>query len=453
MSSDSTRTQIILAHIFCVAQQFTSVTVYVLGKKIMATVDVYHLVFLRLMFVIPIVFLAAALFTRKLSAFKMPWKTVGFVIASGIFGIFLAQSVAFVGLSKSTATNMSIISAPCTPLFTALFSVMRGTDKMNVPKGFGFLSSIIGALLLLQVWNFEFKGKTLGNVLIVGSAVLNAFNSLLQKHILNEGYHPLVVQAYVCSVGMLSYIIGYSGLGLFDGDSWVIPGNIWIYISIVGVVATALPWCVSIIALKHTSPMTTSVYVVLQPLIAGFIGVVLMGEVLTWIQMVGSALVLLGLVLVNAQPIVQKLFYRTKADFALLPTGEAKEIELKVITEDPGDVPTKPSKEVKYDLSTNDETNAFVIDDEESTKGAPDGADYTPVEGTFSPEFVRLRHEREDADGEKFSVTLHKHKHVSLFVTDEAAYSLVKEPTDFFSSPCKEKDIPDPPTPTLRPVV
>jgi drug/metabolite transporter (DMT)-like permease len=73
---------------------------------------------------------------------------------------------------------------------------------MNIPKGFGFLSSTLGALLLLQVWNFEFKGKTMGNALIVGSTICSAVNSLIQKQILNEGHHPLVIQFYVCCVGM-----------------------------------------------------------------------------------------------------------------------------------------------------------------------------------------------------------------------------------------------------------
>src|SRR5271163_3155987 len=113
--STSTKSQIMMSHIFCVAQQFTSVTVYVLGKKIMATVDVYHLVFIRLLFVvrysfafdcflllfhvlscsnlsqIPLVFVASSLFTRKLSAFKIPLKTWGYIAASGVIGIFISQ--------------------------------------------------------------------------------------------------------------------------------------------------------------------------------------------------------------------------------------------------------------------------------------------------------------------------------------------------------------------------
>lgn len=443
-----------MAHIFCVAQQFTSVTVYVLGKKIMSAVDVYHFVFLRTLFVVPLVLIAASLFTRKLSAFKLPLKAFGLMAASGIIGIFIAQSLVFVGLDKSTATNTSIISAPCTPLFTALFSVMRGTDKMNIPKGFGFLSSMLGALLLLQVWNFEFAGKTMGNLLIVGSAICNALNSLIQKQVLNDGHHPLVVQFYICSVGIISYTVGYSGFGLFGQDSWVISGNVWMYISIVGIVATAIPWCVSIIALKHTSPMTTSVYVVLQPLIAGFIGVVMMGEVLTWIQMLGGGLVILGLVLVNAQPIVQRFFFRSKTEFALLPSEDAKEIELTVISDNFASL--GDSKEVQYDLAKG-ETNTLIEDGADFISDPFDKPDYISEEEIFTPELTRHKHGYERTVGDNFSVTLFNPEAI-LISEDESDYNKEgveysqeehnKESSDFYPSSCKR--LSEHPAPTLR---
>lgn len=310
----------------------------------------------------------------------------------------------------------------------------------------------------------------MGNLLIVGASICNAINSLIQKQILNEGHHPLVVQFYVCCIGMVSYITGYSGFGLFQHQSWVIPGNVWIYISIVGVVATAIPWCVSIIALKHTSPMTTSVYVVLQPLIAGFVGVILMGEVLTWIQMIGGSLVILGLVLVNAQPIVQRLFFRSKQEFALLPSAEedTKQIELKIISED-----TKP-EEVNYELAPKGDTNAFVIEDGADYKEAPeyfsdadDKPDYKPVEGIFTPEFIRHKHAYEDAEGYNFSVTLHKSltkdgadykdtPEIKALDYEEASdykegsdYNYLKE-ANFYAASCK--DLSAPPTPILRAV-
>lgn len=52
VSVASTRNEIIMAHIFCVAQQFCAVTVYVLGKKVMEVVDAHIFVYMRLLFVV-----------------------------------------------------------------------------------------------------------------------------------------------------------------------------------------------------------------------------------------------------------------------------------------------------------------------------------------------------------------------------------------------------------------
>jgi len=167
-----------------------------------------------------------------------------------------------------------------------------------------------------------------------------------------------------------------------------------------GVVASALPWCVGIIALKNTSPMTTSVYVVLQPPLAAFVGVVLMGEALTGRQVLGSGLVLLGLVFVNANPIVQRVLtlvrrhiFANSKQFEILSNVEegSTEIEMKemkegmestVMVEEDGAGATVED-EVEYDLGVTGETNDFVIenhDDDESSKSADDefskSADY-----------------------------------------------------------------------------
>ncbi len=77
---------------------------------------------------------------------------------------------------------------------------------MNMCKGVGFLFSISGALILLEVEKFEFKGTTIGNLIIVGSSLCSAVNSLVQKKVLNSGANPLVVQFYVCLTGMAFYV-------------------------------------------------------------------------------------------------------------------------------------------------------------------------------------------------------------------------------------------------------
>jgi hypothetical protein len=122
---------------------------------------------------------------------------------------------------------------------------------------------------------------------------------------------------------------------------------------------------------------------------------------------------------------------------------------------------------VKYDLTSKGETNAFVIEDGADYILAKDGADYKPVDGVFTPDYVILRHD-EEAQGDNFSVSLLHKPALSVDVNlpaedmanyndEEADYNGAdyyhKEPTDFYTLSSCKKDISEPPTPTLRPIV
>jgi len=374
------RKWLIIAHLFCAYQQLSGVLVYLWGKDILnRPIPPTTFVFMRLMFVIPIVFPMALASTRSLAAFKMKRNQWLFVLLSGTVGIFVTQLLLYTGLKMSTPTNASIISAPCTPIFTALFSVIRGTDKMNIYKGMGFLSSVAGALILLQVWNFEFKGTTAGNLLIVGSSICNALNSLIQKHLLNQGVPPLVVQGYACAIGLLTFAIGFSPFGMFDSEYWILPSGLWVRIAIIGIFLSALQWGLGTFALKITTPMTVNLYVVLQPPAAAFASIVILKrEQLEARQVIGSALVLLGLLCVNAAPLLDKFFIRhcSKQKFVQLPGEEEEEtgheIEMKEVEEenekmlepDGASFSIGEENEVEYNLSTLKDTNEFVIEGE-----------------------------------------------------------------------------------------
>jgi len=100
-------------------------------------------------------------------------------------------------------------------------------------------------------------------------------------------------------MGCLGLLLFFSHVGLFHADSWNISTISMIEIILIGAFGTAVPWTGGTYALKNTTPMIVSMYVVLQPPVAAFIGLWL-GERYTWHQAVGSVLILLGLFFVIA---------------------------------------------------------------------------------------------------------------------------------------------------------
>jgi len=284
------------AHVFLLLQQCTIVALYFLGKQVIGDgLAAAAYVTTRLSLALPFFIVSTYWATKRLLPEK---KYLPLLALSGVLSIVATQALQAYGLSRTTATNASIISAPCTPLFTTALSVIRGTDKMSVSKAVGFVLAVAGALILLQIENFSFEGKELGNLLIVLMSLCSAANTLVQRKLLDDGMHPLAVITHATFFGLVAFIAVFSHMGLFHADNWVVPTSSWIKLLIIAIVCTAIPWNLATVALKHTSPLTVSIYVVLQPPIAAILGIFL-GEEYTWHQGVGTVLVLAGLAFVN----------------------------------------------------------------------------------------------------------------------------------------------------------
>jgi len=306
-----TKGQIIFAHTFLVYQQLSSITVYTLGKIIMAQgLAASALVVMRLGVATPFMLVASYYATRRFFPEK---RFILWMILSGLLSVVFTQALLSFGLTRTTSANTSIINAPCTPLFTTAISIIRGTDKLNVSKALGFTVSIVGALILLEIENFTFEGKAIGNLMVIASAFASSCNTHVQRKMLDEGAHPIELIAHTTLYGLLGFIAVFAHVGLFHADSWNISTISMIEIILIGVFGTAIPWTGGTYALKNTTPMIVSMYVVLQPPVAAFIGL-LLGERYTWHQAVGSILILLGLFFVianeQAKVVVTAIFNR-----------------------------------------------------------------------------------------------------------------------------------------------
>eukprot|EP01111_Echinosteliopsis_oligospora_P010013 TRINITY_DN3036_c0_g2_i2.p1 TRINITY_DN3036_c0_g2~~TRINITY_DN3036_c0_g2_i2.p1 ORF type:complete len:416 (+),score=82.22 TRINITY_DN3036_c0_g2_i2:100-1248(+) len=362
--------QIASAHIFCVYQQLAAVTFYILGKNIFTYIPSGVFLILRIGFLLPFFYPMAKIVGGRFFPQK---NQIPLIMLCGFIFIVLNQNLLFGGLKFSSSINASIISAPCTPMFTALFSVLAGTDKMTISKAIGFAATIGGALVLLEVENFSFEGKTLGNLLLVGASLCSALISLVQKKLMIKGVHPFVLQANTCCFGLILYCIIMVPFGIYKPEQWVglrLP-SVWISTFIIVILGTAIPWIIGMYALKYTSPMTANIYVVLQPVIGSFVGVFLLDELFTLRQILGTCLVLTGLLLVNANPIMQRCIAAIRGrpmrndGFIVLPTDEKEESDdiigtemkpIPVISDDGADQGTVISIEQISQTSTETET-------------------------------------------------------------------------------------------------
>ena len=77
--------------------------------------------------------------------------------------------------------------------------------------------------------------------------------------------------------------------------------NTWIYILILGTVATAIPIQLMLEGLKHISSVRASIISVLEPLVTVMVGVFLLEESISLVQTLGACIILGSAVLVQFQ--------------------------------------------------------------------------------------------------------------------------------------------------------
>lgn len=73
----------------------------------------------------------------------------------------------------------------------------------------------------------------------------------------------------------------------------------WLYITAIGIVATALPIQLLLAGLKHIHPNKVSILSVLEPVVTLLIGIILLGETTSTIQTIGIVVILLGAICIQ----------------------------------------------------------------------------------------------------------------------------------------------------------
>jgi len=122
----------------------------------------------------------------------------------------------------------------------------------------------------------------------LGAAVFYAMVILLNKCIKNvEGIQRTFLQFLAAIVILLPYVMLSGGIQLGGLDT-----KGWIYLVVVGVVHTGITYCMYFSSLKELKGQEVSILSYLDPLVAVLASVLILGEELGLIQLLGGVLIL-----------------------------------------------------------------------------------------------------------------------------------------------------------------
>ena len=195
-------------------------------------------------------------------------------------------------------TGLSSVLFAVNPFFVVLFSYfLISSERIGFFKFTGIILGFAGILVIFSdTFNLDFSSYTLGMIAIILSASFQALNSVFIKkygghlHPVSMNFIPMLIGGIILSVSGL--FLEDTGIIKFDSTALLSV----LYLAIFGsiVTFTSFYWL-----LKRISVVILSLIAFITPVIALFLGWIFFSEQLSFNELMGSLLVLFGLLWAN----------------------------------------------------------------------------------------------------------------------------------------------------------
>ena len=244
--------------------------------------------------------LIAALFTSR-KELRVKRNEILPLIGYGFFGVAMTQFLYFVAI-KRIEVGVALIIEYTAPLFVALY--VRFVMKKEVSKRvwFSLLLALIGLSLITQVWT----GSKLDSF-----GVLCAFGAAIALAIYFIGGEPLAAKRNPIALTALSMGVG-AIFWIVVQPWWTLPWNLLsnpvslphelgsvslgLIVAYIVIFGTVAPFWLYFIAFKYLDSKKAAIFGLLEPVGASITALFLLGESFIGIQILGGALVLIGVI-------------------------------------------------------------------------------------------------------------------------------------------------------------
>jgi len=228
----------------------------------------------------------------------LPWPDPGDwprLVALGILGNLVYQAFFIFGINATLAGNASIFLATI-PVWTILFSTLRGHERPGLTVWLGILSTVLGMTLVVLGGGaaLEIGGSTLlGDLLVIGAAITWSLYTVGSREMIRR-YGSVPVTAWTLWIGSLGLVIvGLpSLLGTPLGETSAVA---WFGVGYAGILAIGLAYILWYRGVQRIGNARTAAYQNLTPIVALAVAWAWLGEVPRPLQITGAVVVLTGL--------------------------------------------------------------------------------------------------------------------------------------------------------------
>jgi len=210
-------------------------------------------------------------------------------VAMGFNWILLFQAY------KYTTVSVATLSYYFAPVLVTLACPILFREKMTPLRWVCFFCSTAGIALITGVGDLSAGSNHLVGILFgLGAACLYATVILINKFIKGvQGIHRTFLQFLAAVAVLLPYqaLTGGFSLGTLSGAGWG-------WLLVVGLVHTGITYCLYFTSLKELPGQQAAILSYIDPLVAVLASVLVLGESMSPVQVLGGALIL-GFTLLN----------------------------------------------------------------------------------------------------------------------------------------------------------
>lgn len=236
------------------------------------------------------------LVARSRATLKIDRKDLPHFFMLGL-GLAAAQFTYLYAISR-IAVAAAILLQYQAPVLIALHAAVFSRTKLTASTVAALIGAVAGCYLMVGAYNLDMLAMNrLGVLSGLASAAAFAWYTVRSERGMHR-YPPATMLAYALIFAALVWNVVHPPLGAFLHSY---PAGAWWWIAFVGVFGTVLPFGLYNKGISLISATRASITATLEPVIAGLIAYLFLGETMEIMQVIGAGLVIASILLLQTR--------------------------------------------------------------------------------------------------------------------------------------------------------
>jgi len=215
----------------------------------------------------------------------------------------LLNTVPFTMMAYAEQRIPSAIASICnatTPLFTLLIAVLALPDERpTVARGLGLLVGFAGVIVVFGVWDSAVAPDATGVLLVLAVALCYGLGGVyLRRFLSGTRYSGVALSAGQMSLGAIQLAVVTPFATTMPAH---VPGHVVLAIVALGALGTGIAYALNYDLIRGAGATLASTVTYCIPMVSIGLGVVVLGERLTWNAPLGAVIIIAGAMLSRAR--------------------------------------------------------------------------------------------------------------------------------------------------------